>query len=532
MISIMPERESGGRRIMGELLSNGLDTLTFHNAFRPDAPACTDLTNGVSYTYRDFAKRVDVCARHLSALLDGRVRGERVAVVSRNSAFMAVLTLACERAGAIFVPLNWRLTAKELAALIEDCAPALILTQDEFSDLSREAAQLARCTAQILRPNTVCEPGAKVEADLMAAAAPTPAGYDEPTILLYTSGTTGKPKGVIITRSNALFSALNFCALAQVTPASVLLCDAPMFHTVGLIAIVRSTLFAGASVLISDRFVPPVTVARLSDPSLPVTHYFVVPQMIEALLAEPSFARADLSRLTALFSGGGPLSPRLVLDCRERGVLLVNGFGMSEVGSAMHMPLNGEYMEKNAHAVGFAAPFIEFMLADGEGKAVANGETGEIWVRGPAVSPGYWRQEEATRASRSGDWFRSGDLARQQEDGAYVIVDRLKDMYISGGENVYPAEVEAVLRQAPGVAEVAVVGVPDAKWGEVGCAFIVLEAGASVAEAAIRAQCSDRLARYKQPAFIRFIDAIPRTGSGKARKNVLREQFVKGVQPV
>jgi fatty-acyl-CoA synthase len=300
-----------------------------------------------------------------------------------------------------------------------------------------------------------------------------------------------------------------------------------MFHTVGLIAITRSALFQGACVLISDRFVPSVSIARMSDPRLGVTHYFVVPQMIEALLADPSFAAADLSRMTALFSGGGPLSPNLVLQCQRRGVLLVNGFGMSEVGSAMHMPLDADYMAKNAHSVGFAAPFIEFMLADAEGKAVAQGETGEIWVRGPSVSPGYWRQEDATRTSRSGDWFRSGDLALQQADGSYVIVDRLKDMYISGGENVYPAEVEAVLRQAPGVADAAVVGVADERWGEVGCAFVQLAQPGTPDEQTIRSHCQGRLARFKQPAHVRFIDTLPRTGSGKVRKDLLRQQFLK-----
>ncbi|MDP3740017.1 MAG: AMP-binding protein [Hyphomonadaceae bacterium] len=508
---------------MAELLPGGSDPIAFHARFRPDAIACVDLASGVSYTYRRLSADADACARGFVQRL-GNARGARIVIVSRNSALLAVITLACDRAGAIFVPLNWRLTATELAVLLKDCEPALILRQEEFAATVEEAAQLAGCVAHRMPPEEVAHtPG---PGETSEASGPTPAAFGEPSILLYTSGTTGRPKGVIITHENTLFSALNFIAVAKVTPDSVLLCDSPMFHTVGLIAITRSALFEGACVLISDRFVPSVTLARLSDPTLRITHYFVVPQMIEALLADPSFATADLSRMTALFSGGGPLSPHLVLQCKRRGVLLVNGFGMSEVGSAMHMPFDGDYMAKNAHSVGFAAPFIEFMLADEEGQAVAQGETGEIWVRGPSVSPGYWRQEEATRASRSGDWFRSGDLARQQEDGSYVIVDRLKDMYISGGENVYPAEVEAVLRQAPGVADAAVVGVADERWGEVGCAFVQAAPGAPD-EQAIRSHCQGRLARFKQPAYIRFIDALPRTGSGKVRKDVLRKQFLK-----
>jgi fatty-acyl-CoA synthase len=509
---------------MAELLANELDPIAFHARFRPEAIACVDLASSASYTYRRLSADADACARRFVERL-GNARGVRIAVVSRNSALLAVITLACDRAGAIFVPLNWRLTATELSVLLKDSEPALILGQEEFAATVEEAALLAGCVALRTSPEDVADPGIAGEPAEADAVALTPAAFEEPSILLYTSGTTGRPKGVIITRWNALFSALNFVAVAKLTPDSVLLCDSPMFHTVGLIAITRSALFHGACVLISDRFVPSKSIARMSDPALGVTHYFVVPQMIEALLADPSFATADLSRMTALFSGGGPLSPNLVLQCQRRGVLLVNGFGMSEVGSAMHMPLDADYMAKNAHSVGFAAPFIEFMLADPDGKAVPKGETGEIWVRGPSVSPGYWRQEEATRASRSGDWFRSGDLARQQADGSYVIVDRLKDMYISGGENVYPAEVEKVLKETPGVLDAAVVGVADARWGEVGCAFIVPQAGASLTEAAIRAQCGDRLARYKLPAFVRIVDALPRTGSGKVRKDVLRNQF-------
>jgi fatty-acyl-CoA synthase len=202
---------------------------------------------------------------------------------------------------------------------------------------------------------------------------------------------------------------------------------------------------------------------------------------------------------------------------------------MSEVGSAIHMPLDREFIEKNVHTVGFPAPHIEIRLADAQGEPVKPGEVGEVWMRGPSISPGYWGQT----AGRAGDWFKSGDLALQQGDGAYVIVDRLKDMYITGGENVYPAEVEAALRQVDGVVDVAVVGVPDARWGETGCAFIQMRAGAggADAEAMIRKAINGRLARYKLPAHLRFVDAIPRTGSGKARKNVLREAFCGSNSP-
>jgi fatty-acyl-CoA synthase len=491
------------------------DSLRFHAAFRPEAIACIDLAANKRLSYADFDQRVSACAAGLAARL-GEVSGERVAVIARNSAEQAILAMACERAGAIFAPLNWRLTAPEIAQLLADCTPAIIASDSEFEAATRDAIKEAKAPASLVRVQEL--------ANTNGAADLPPVPQDAPCILLYTSGTTGRPKGVVITRDNVLFSCLNFTALASVGPNSRLLCDAPLFHTVGLMAITRTALHQGACVVLSDRFVPSATLERLSDAALGITHYFVVPQMIEALMREPTAGRADFSRLVALFSGGGPLNPDLITGLAARGVMLINGFGMSEIGSAIHMPLDADLIARFPHAVGFPAPHMDVKLAGPDSNEVADGGVGEIWIRGPSVSPGYWRQEEATRASRSGEWFRSGDLARREQNGAYVLIDRLKDMYISGGENVYPAEVEAVLRQATGVKDAAIIGVPDKRWGEVGIAFI--EANATPpSEQDLRAWCAGRLARFKQPAHIRFVKELPRTGSGKIRKDLLRNSF-------
>jgi fatty-acyl-CoA synthase len=196
---------------------------------------------------------------------------------------------------------------------------------------------------------------------------------------------------------------------------------------------------------------------------------------------------------------------------------------MSEIGSGIHMPLDAAWIAANPQMCGYPAPYLDVKLAGDDGEEVAHGDVGEIWMRGPSVSPGYWRQEDATCASRSGEWFKSGDMARREANGAYRLIDRKKDMYISGGENVYPAEVEAVLRQMPGVTDAAIVGVTDSRWGEVGVAFI--EGASPPSEDEIREWCRDRLARFKQPAHLRFMQALPRTGSGKVRKDVLRAEF-------
>jgi fatty-acyl-CoA synthase len=501
---------------MSELLTPSSDPIAAHARARPDALAAIDLATGERLSYRAFDKRVDAVARRLAGRIEPA--GQRIAAVARNCIEMALLSAACERSGAVFTPLNWRLSVVELAGIIADCAPKLVLAQAEFAELVDGALALAKAGAA--RLDLAALAGADASGPEANAA---PGDMQSPCIMLYTSGTTGRAKGVVITRENALYSSMNFAALAQVKPDSVLLCDSPMFHTVGLVAVTRTALHQGACVALSDRFVPATTLERINDPRLGVTHYFVVPQMVEALIREPAFAQADLRRLTALFSGGGPLPTELVKTCLASGVLLINGYGMSEVGSAIHMPLDREFIEKNVHTVGFPAPHIEIRLADAQGEPVKQGEVGEVWMRGPSISPGYWGQA----SDRADGWFKSGDLALQQGDGAYVIVDRLKDMYITGGENVYPAEVEAALRQVDGVVDVAVVGVPDARWGETGCAFIQMRAGAGGADAEgmIRKAINGRLARYKLPAHLRFVDAIPRTGSGKARKNILREAF-------
>jgi fatty-acyl-CoA synthase len=236
----------------------------------------------------------------------------------------------------------------------------------------------------------------------------------------------------------------------------------------------------------------------------------------------PGFDPAHFARLTALQTGGAPHAEADVLAWINDGVRLTDGFGMSEAGTVLGMPPGDlNLLRRKAGAAGLPAIDIEIRLVGQGGDDVAAGETGEIWVRGPSVTPGYWRNEEATRAAFSDGWFKSGDAARRDEDGFITIVDRWKDMYVSGGENVYPAEVEAALSVCPGVREVAIVGVPDARWGEVGVAFVV-GAGAPVD---IVAFCRERLAAYKAPKHVTFVEALPRTASGKVKKAVLRAEW-------
>ena len=483
---------------------------------RPQAIACIDAQTGERLTYRQLDQRVGNCSGWLKQSL-GAPEGCRIATLARNSLDQVVLFLACQRVGAIFTPLNWRLASAEIALLIADAEPRLLAYDAEF-----EAVALASAAdyppVDLVAMEAVH--GWRTQAQAYTAE-PSP---QAPCVLLYTSGTTGRPKGVVITASNAFYASLNMAMVGEIGSASVLLCDVPLFHTVGLFAVTRTTLMAGGTLVMSDRFVPAQTLRRLSDPDLAVTHYFSVPQILAAMLDAPEFAQVDLSRLKAIFTGGAPLPAPLIDAFRPHGITLVNGYGMSEAGTTAHMPLAPELTRQDPGAIGFAAPLMALRIVDSQGLDVADGEAGEIWINGPSVSPGYWNQPQATAAVFQDGWFKTGDIALYEPSGVLRLLDRKKDMYISGGENVYPAEVEAALLAHPDVHDVAVVGAPHPRWGECGVAFVVARSQARLEAEALLAHCQGRLARFKHPSRIVFLDQIARTASGKIQKDPLRRR--------
>jgi fatty-acyl-CoA synthase len=494
------------------------DAIAFHAARTPDRLACIDLATDRRLTYGQFDARVERCAAWLEARLV-RPRGERVAVLARNAADVLVIQFACYRIGAIFVPLNWRLPGPELAVLVEDCAPRLLISEPEFDPAWPALERLVLDRVML---------GEGFDALLAAISAHPmrrePVAPDDPATLLYTSGTTGKPKGVMISPRNAYHSAANYAAAAKVGPDVVFLCDTPLFHTVGLIAISRTTLQVGGILLISRVFDPVLTVQRLADPLLGVTHYFCVPQMAQMLRETPDYARVDLSRLTALCTGGAPIAPAVIHRWLDEAVMIIDGYGMSETGTVLGMPV-GDLATPRAKAgsAGVPAPGVQVRLVDRDGRDVSDGEVGEIWLKGDNITAGYWNQPETTAKAFQDGWLKTGDAARRDADGFYYLVDRWKDMFISGGENVYPAEIEAAILEMDAVSEVAVIGVPDPRWGEVGVAYVTPKRGVELTPEMVLAHCRVRIAGYKIPrSVVLAADGLPRTGSGKVRKDVLR----------
>lgn len=483
---------------------------------RPSAMAVNDLTLARALTYRDLDLAIAQTASWLSRTAPA---GARIAHLARNSLAHVLLFYGCARAGHIYQPLNWRLAGAELAGMVTDAEAAVLLHDPEFAEAARQAdgAAAREITGEAFLA-------------LIGAEAPAPArtiDADAPVLLLYTSGTTGRPKGAIWTHQTVYASAYNFTQVGELGTHAAMLCDTPFFHVVGLLATLAASMQAGGRVHFGDRFTPQDTLARIADPTLGVTHYFCVPQMIQTLRSAPGYdAAATLAKLRALLSGGAPMPAPLAEALHAEGVCLSNGYGMTEAGTLLGMPLDRAIQKAKIGSCGVAAPMASIRIVDKDGRDVAPGEAGEIWVGGPTVTPGYWNNPEATRAAFSADgWFKSGDAARVDEDGYFTIVDRWKDMYISGGENVYPAEVEAALLAMPGIADAGVVGVSDDKWGEVGAAFIVRASDGALDDGAVRAHCDAMLARYKRPHHVRFVAQLPRTASGKIQKQELRRLF-------
>jgi fatty-acyl-CoA synthase len=494
-------------------MTGPVDHVAFHARLSPGRLAARDLTSGRRWTYAELDRAVGACAALLRSGY-GLTLGDRVACLARNGVELVVLHLACARVGLIFAPLNWRLSPAEVAAIVADAEPGVI-----FGDAELERAELAGVSLDEL-------------AVAIEAAEPAPPAVidpQRPSLMLYTSGTSGRPKGVLLSETNIAQTAVNFGLLGRVTRDSVFLVDTPMFHIIGMVTSVRPALMFGGAFLASDAFQPARTLERMADPELAVTHYFCVPQMAAALRAERAFDPAGLQGLTALFTGGAPQSPDAIRAWLANGVIVADGFGMTEAGTVFGMPLEADLIAEKAGSAGVATPAIQSRIVDAEDRDCPSGVPGELLLRGRNVFSGYWRRPDETAQAFTADgWFRTGDIALCDEAGFHWVVDRKKDMFISGGENVFPAEIENALAGFPGLAECAVVGMPDEKWGEVGvCALVPAGDAAEAIVEAAKAYLAERLARYKLPRRFVVVEALPRTGSGKVIKTELRRRLAE-----
>ena len=487
----------------------------------PEKIAVVDLSSERRVSYVRFDSRISRLASHLRHQL-GVGRGDRVAVLALNTTDTLEVQFACGRLGAVFVPLNTRLTVPELQFIVGDCSPKVMVHDADLAEAALTVARLCGVSSTLL-----LGPTGSYEAGI-AAAGPLDkieeVTLDDTSTIMYTSGTTGQPKGAIITHGMTFWNCVNLGGPAYITPSSVLLTVLPLFHTGGLNCYTNPVLHAGGTVLIMRQFDPALALKLISDPAQGINVFFGVPSIYQFMAQHAAFESADFSRLIIGGVGGAPMPVPLLQLWEARGVALQQGYGMTETSPAV-LALDREDAVRKAGSAGKPVLHTEVRVVRPDGANCAAGELGELWVKGPNITPGYWNRPDANKSSFTDGWLHTGDATRVDEEGFYYIVDRWKDMYISGGENVYPAEVENVLHQLAAIAEAAVIGVPDAQWGEVGMAIVAVKPGRSITEGEILSHCVANLARFKCPHLIRFVDALPRNATGKIHKPTLRRNF-------
>jgi fatty-acyl-CoA synthase len=484
----------------------------------PDKLAVVDLASERGFSYAQFDARISRLAAHLRDQLK-MSRGDRVAVLAMNTTDTLEVQFACGRIGAVFLPLNTRLTVPELQYIVGDAAPALMIHDAELADVALTVAKLCGvASALLLGSHGSYEAAIAASQPLDQAEVVT---LDDISTILYTSGTTGQPKGAIITHGMTFWNCVNLGGPAYISPSSVLLTVLPLFHSGGLNCYTNPVLHAGGTVLIMRAFDPGLALSLISDPARRINVFFGVPSIYQFMAQHASFAEADFSRLVIGGVGGAPMPVPLLKVWEERGVALQQGYGMTETSPAV-LTLDREDAARKAGSSGKPVLHTEVRIVRPDGSDAEVGELGELWVKGPNITPGYWNRPDANASSFTDGWLHTGDAARTDEEGFYYIVDRWKDMYISGGENVYPAEVESVLHQLAAIAEAAVIGIPSAQWGETGMAIIAVKPGHSITEAEICAHCEANLARFKRPQLIKFVDALPRNATGSTSRPCAR----------
>ena len=473
---------------------------------------------GDAWTYAAMQQEIELCARRLAAL--GVRRGDRVAFLGLNQPMFFFTMFASSRLGAIFVPLNFRLTGPELAFMINDCgAIALIVEAQLEATIAPVRASLETVTAHL----SAERPDAWVEGELPE---PTPVASDDDdvAVIMYTSGTTGRPKGAMLTHGNIWWNNINGLLTLDVLNDDVTLVAAPIFHIGGLNVTTLMAFQKGAAVALMRSFDPGRVLSEIAEHK--VTTMFGVPAMFQFMAQHPAFPDTDLSSVRTLIVGGAPCPLPVLKIYLARGVMMQQGYGLTETAPMVTF-LAPEFALEKAGSSGTPPMFTQIKIVDAAGAEIrAPRVQGEVLVRGPNVTPGYWNLPDATSKAIDADgWFRTGDAAFLDESGFLAISDRIKDMVISGGENVYPAEVESALMRHPAIAEVAVIGEPDPQWGERIVAIVALKPGQSLDLEQLCEFAGESLARYKLPRRLEFVAALPRNATGKILKYQLRTMF-------
>lgn len=511
------------------------DWIAFHADRTPDKIALIDQASDRQYSYAAFNQRAGRLAAYLRDNW-GIERGDHIAIYAKNCSEFFEFEFACIKLGAVMLPLNWRLAVPELLFILNDAEAKGIVYDSEFTEylpalLEGSALQHAlridyNGAAPTDKHPTYDDAIAQTDAEVVMSPN---TNHDDPITIMYTAGTTGRPKGVMITHGMTFWNAINISIPTYLDGQSVQYVVLPTFHTGGLNLYANPLFHHGGTVIVAREYDPGLTLQTLSDPRLGVTHFFGVPAIYLFLSQHDDFATTDLSHIQSWGCGGAPMPAALLKKYADRGIIVQLGFGMTETSPTVFLIAKRRAVVKPT-SVGKPMLHTRVRIVDEQFEDVPVGEVGEVVVSGPNITPGYWKRDDANASSFTVDtnghrWLHSGDAGMIDDEGCIYIVDRYKDMYISGGENVYPAEVEQVIFQLEGVADAAIIGVPHERWGEAGKAIVVQAKNASVSEAAIIAHCQANLAKFKVPTSVEFVDELPRNAAGKVLKRTLRERF-------
>jgi fatty-acyl-CoA synthase len=486
----------------------------------PQEQALVDVIDGQRYTYGQLSDDIHRMANFLSRELDIG-HGDRAACLSFNRAEYIILFFALSRLGAILVPLNFRLAPAEFVYYLEDAAPKAIFFDRDHQD------SVDSFKGKVALKNCVCfDNNATVGSALADKWKAQPVDglpeveitADDPQLIIYTSGTTGLPKGVILTHGMLTWNAINTNLGWDLRSDDKTILHAAMFYTAGWNVFTLPLFYCRAANILIQSFEADLILELIEREG--VTVFFGVPTMFQMLLESPRFAATDFSGVRFMVSGGAPLS-QSILDAFERrkSIRIWEGYGLTEAGP------NNFLANGKPGTLGQPMPHVDVKLVDPQGNEVPTGGEGEILLRGPHTCAGYWKKPEASARAFAGGWFNTGDLGQVDSDGHFSIVGRLKDMIISGGANIYPAEIERAIEAHAAVAGAAVIGVPNSKWGEVGKAIVELRPGASLSLQELSSFLKDRLGKFKLPKYLKVVDCLPRTpASAKIQKFILKEK--------
>ncbi len=480
--------------------------------YSPDQMALKEFESGKTLTYSQWNHH----SNELASLLQTQYKinkGDRIAILSENCLENLILFAAACKLGFILVPLNYRLSSSEIEYLLNDSSPSLLYVESKFRELLNEDwRQKSIPLESVTNPaKNQLTPNVRVD---------TIISHSDPVFILYTSGTTGYPKGALYTYGMMFWNSLNTSLRLNITSQSRTINVMPPFHTGGWNVFTTPFLHHGAYTCLLKKFDAKTVLELLKTEK--VTLFMGVPTMLKMMTEQDEFNEIILPDLENIIVGGEPLPIPVIEKWAEKNVMIRQGYGMTEVGPNLTSLHDRDALRKKG-SIGFPNFYVDWRIVSQDTSENQSGNTGELQFKGPIVTPGYWNQARATRNAFTEDgWFRSGDIIHQDEEGYFFVVDRIKNMFISGGENVYPAEVERVILQYPEITEVIVTGIPDAKWGEVGKAFLVLRNKDSFNEKHFYEFCRKKMAAYKVPKSICLVDSIPKNDTGKVDRKMVK----------